>query len=414
MKKRYFTKLRRVALIYTVTALAVLSIVSALFYSRLADYRTSTRYSYELSFEQTAAAVSALSDTLEKCRYATGDMCFSLASEAFAEACAAKSALSTLPFSTVELEQTKSFLGTAGDFIHGICSGGAREFSDDVRADVTALSDTAAQFSAMLLDMRSALSCGNMEMDCRENRVENVLPAAATRLLSAGFADMEESFPALAQLRSYTAPSAAAGTQYADADGAKAAVSKLLGVSKDVLREECSYSDGSVGLSRGSMFIRADASRIISMSDSRLVSSSGVSDKRAAAKAGEFLRTLGLGEMRESGRRNNGNVLYLSYLAADGDALCTDCSAEVGIALDNCSVYSYRAPDGDAATGAEWLLDADAAAAALPQQLSVLGSRKLICGGVPCYEFSCTDGEREIKICVDAEYGRQLSIEVSR
>ena len=122
------------ALVYAAAALAVLSLLTALHYTRLSVYRTAARYSYELSFEQTAAAVNALSDTLEKSRYATGELCRSLASEAFAEACAAKAALATLPFSTVEMEQTKSFLGTTGALMHTLCERSG-EFTDDERAD---------------------------------------------------------------------------------------------------------------------------------------------------------------------------------------------------------------------------------------------------------------------------------------
>ena len=126
-------KLKRVFGVYAVSAFAVLAILAALFAAHLRDFRCETRHAYELSFEQTAAAVDALSGTLEQCRYATGELCHGLASEAYAQASAAKSALSTLPFSTVEMEQTKSFLGTAGDFMHGLCARSG-EFSDDERA----------------------------------------------------------------------------------------------------------------------------------------------------------------------------------------------------------------------------------------------------------------------------------------
>ena len=93
MKDKHKRKLRRVLAVYAVSAFAVLAILAALFAGHLRDFRTAARYSYELSFEQTAAAVDALAGTLEKCRYATGELCHSLASEAYAEACAAKSAL---------------------------------------------------------------------------------------------------------------------------------------------------------------------------------------------------------------------------------------------------------------------------------------------------------------------------------
>ena len=67
-------------------------------------------------------------------------------------------------------------------------------------------------------------------------------------------------------------------------------------------------------------------------------------------------------------------------------------------------------PEGEA----EWPLGPEAARAALPEAVTVLGTRKLISGGVPCYEFSCADGERRVKITVDARYGRELGIEVKK
>ena len=179
-------KLRRVLGICAVSAFAVLAILASLFYAHLRGLRSEARHSYELSFEQTAAAIDALSGTLEKCRYATGELCHGLASEAYAEACAAKSALSTLPFSTVEMEQTKSFLGAAGELMHGLCARSG-EFTDDERGDIRSLSDTAAAYGALVQEMRSSLGCGDLELDCREKKLQNVLPAHGARLLSAAF-----------------------------------------------------------------------------------------------------------------------------------------------------------------------------------------------------------------------------------
>ena len=61
-----------------------------------------------------------------------------------------------------------------------------------------------------------------------------------------------------------------------------------------------------------------------------------------------------------------------------------------------------------------WPLDAASAQAALPASLSVLGSRRVVLQGKPCYEFRCADGERQVTITVDAQYGRELAVEVER
>ena len=42
----------------------------------------------------------------------------------------------------------------------------------------------------------------------------------------------------------------------------------------------------------------------------------------------------------------------------------------------------------------------------------VLETRKLVSGGLPCYEFRCADGERRVTVTVDAQYARELAIEV--
>ena len=413
MNEKHKRKLLRVGGVYAVSAFAVLSILAALFAGHLREFRTAARYSYELSFEQTAAAVDALSGTLEKCRYATGELCHALASEAYAEACAARSALSTLPFSTVEMEQTKGFLGTAGDFVHELCTRSG-EFSDDERADIAALSDTAAAYGALVQQMRGALGRGELRMDSRERQVQNILPEDGTRLLSADFLDAEQNFPVCAELKTRAAAPAAPAEQYVDPAPARAAAAKLLGVAEELLRDEYGYADGSAAFSRGTVTVRADAQRALSLNDSRLVSESSVSDKRAAEKAREFLLSAGYENMQESARRKRGNVLYLSYNALCGGAPCTDCCTEVGVALDNCAVYSFRAPESMPEGELSWPLAAEAAQAALPSSLTPLDWRRVVFEGKPCYEFSCADGERQVKITVDAQYGRELAVEVTK
>ena len=413
LKEKQLRKLKRVLGVCAVTAFAVTAILAALFFSHLRDFRNETRNSYELSFEQTAAAVDALSGTLEKCRYATGELCHGLASEAYAQACAAKSALSTLPFSTVEMEQTKSFLGTAGDFMHGLCSRSG-EFSDDEREDIRTLSDTAAAYGALVLEMREGLGCGELEMDCREKRLQNVLPSDAPGMLSARFLDAEQNFPALGELKSYARADAAAPAQYVDPAPGRAAAAKLLGVNEELLRDEFSYADGSASYSRGSLSVRADADGVIALSDARLVGESRVSDKRAAEKARDFLAAAGYENMKETARRRSGNVLYLSFTAERGGVPYRDCRAELGVALDNCAVCFFRAPETMPEGELSWPLEASAAQAALPSSLTPLSSRRVVYAAQPCYEFSCVDGERHVTVTVDAQYGRELAVEVGR
>ena len=84
------------------------------------------------------------------------------------------------------------------------------------------------------------------------------------------------------------------------------------------------------------------------------------------------------------------------------------------MALDNCAVYFYRAPEGMPEGKLNWPLEPEAAQAALPDTLTPSASRRIVYRGKPCYEFLCADGERQVRVTVDAEYGRELSVEVER
>ena len=62
-----------------------------------------------------------------------------------------------------------------------------------------------------------------------------------------------------------------------------------------------------------------------------------------------------------------------------------------------------------------WTVDEETARAALPEGLSPRESRRLILkspGGqaLPVYAFSCRDGRRGVEICVSAETGKQVRI----
>ena len=80
-------------------------------------YRRTANESASLAYEETVRSVQTLSAVLAQTPYATDpEMCDRICCEAYACAAAAESAMSTLPFSTWELEQLSGFLNTAGDY----------------------------------------------------------------------------------------------------------------------------------------------------------------------------------------------------------------------------------------------------------------------------------------------------------
>ena len=137
-------------------------------------YRRTANESASLAFEETVRSVERLSGVLDKSVYATdSDMCDRICCEAYACAAAAESAMSTLPFSTWELEQLSAFLNTAGDYAYSLCGRG-EPFSGEQREDLKTMAATAADFSHRLLELREGLNGRELTMDSREKRLRNV------------------------------------------------------------------------------------------------------------------------------------------------------------------------------------------------------------------------------------------------
>jgi len=134
-----------------------------------------------------------MSELLDRCRYATGNICTQLCANSYGEAEAAISALSALPFSTAEMEETAAFLNTTADFLSELCGGEKRSFGDDVREDMISISDSSKELSEKIYDLRDSINTGDLTVDSREIHLRNI-EADEGRLLSDEFYDMEKGF----------------------------------------------------------------------------------------------------------------------------------------------------------------------------------------------------------------------------
>ena len=189
---------------YLTAALLALGFWAWTGHSRLADYRLAAKYSSGRAFDETVRSVEALSQALAKSVYAAdAGMCGRICSEAYANALAAETALSTLPFSTQELEQISAFLNVAGDYAYTLGYESAREgFSQEQLENLTELSASAAEFSDLLRQLQAGVGEGSVVMDSREVRLNNVDgQPEGTELLSARLAAYEQSFRAPAELK---------------------------------------------------------------------------------------------------------------------------------------------------------------------------------------------------------------------
>ncbi|MEI3063007.1 MAG: hypothetical protein V8S72_08770 [Oscillospiraceae bacterium] len=110
-------------------------------------------------------------------------------------------------------------------------------------------------------------------------------------------------------------------------------------------------------------------------------------------------------------------VARFEYICTDGEADCLDSGLSVAIALDTGEVYSFDADDDSDANPEDgrWHRSQEDARAKLPSGLEAESCRRVVIdsiGGKPtaCYELVCTDGEKQVKIYINAADGRQQEI----
>ena len=418
--KRY-TRILRIYAIAGVLTLALYAYVNSAYLDR---WRQTAAYSSALSFEETVRAVDNLSAALDKSLYATdGPMCARVCSEAYASASAAESAMSTLPFSTQELETLSGFLNLAGDYAHTLCVESARTgLSAEQRETLSTLSARADEFVQTLLSLRDDLNGGALRMDTREQRLRNVGSEPGV-LLSARLLDYESAFEA-PQTPDYDGKYAlteSADSGYLTEEEMRQAAAAFLDADPDELERTYDYEGlgGRVCFRLGDTFLCVSRGGVDSLSQARLVSDASISVEQAQAAAEEFLARQGYGPLVLKELRSNGTVAAMRFARVENDAVWLDNVVSIAIALDDGSVYSFNTADySNAESGAAWTLDADAAAATLPEAFTPLESRKVILtsdGGrkLGCYEFTGSGQNGEtVSICVDASDGLQRRITV--
>ena len=416
-------KVKQLIIIYTAAALVTLSVLSAVLYSKLADYRLTALYSSSGAFETTVSAVDGLSRSLKKSLYVTdATLGRSICTQAYANALAAEAALSALPFSTQELEQLSGFLNRAGDYAKSLGAQSGDKLSDEQKQQLKTMSDTAAEFSARLRDMQGRVNSGELIMDSREEQLQNI-GIEDTGKLSAELLGYEADFTAPEDFQydgQYsTRPEKERGKL--SEEQARALAAEAVGMEPRELKDEYGYEgeDGRRCYSAGNVLLCVSSRGLESLSQSRLVGSGSISAEQAEEIAQDFLKARGYDSLSLSERGGNGSVASFRFVPVQDGALRVDDYISVSVALDDGSIYSYDATRySDDAPEIDWNCGEETARESLPDSVSVSGSRKVIVqrpGGeyMACYEFDCTGSEGEsLRIYADGADGRQCRIQL--
>ncbi|MGX8692873.1 MAG: hypothetical protein ACSW8E_03855 [Clostridia bacterium] len=404
-------------------ALLALSLFSAVCWGHLQAFRRQTAVDADRAFEETAGALNDLSESLEKSRYAgDGPMCARICAEIYADAGRAGTALSALPFSTVEMEELKRFISLSGDYAYTLCREAAeRGFSDGQRETMTALSATAAELADAVRGMHGQLRDGVLTMDSREKQPANIIDRVPD-YLSASLGAYAREFPAAQKLVYHGQYSAREETPAEPVDEARAReqAAALLGCAPEELQVAAQAEDrGRMMLAVDGKTVTVTAAGVESLRDSRLVSESRLGEQEAKAAAEEALRALGYEGLRWEESTRRGEILELRGSAETEGVTGLDHEITVGIALDDGSLYALdlSAAGGEEAAG-DWPVTREEAKALLPEPLQLRQLRRVTIAGpdgqsVPCWELDCLDGTgRRVRVYVNAQTGRQEEIRI--
>ena len=284
------------------------------------------------------------------------------------------------------------------------------------------MSDTAAEFSARLRDMQGRVNSGELIMDSREEQLQNI-GIEDTGKLSAELLGYEADFTAPENFQydgQYsTRPEKERGKL--SEEQARALAAEAVGMEPRELKDEYGYEgeDGRRCYSAGNVLLCVSSRGLESLSQSRLVGSGSISAEQAEEIAQDFLKACGYDSLSLSERGGNGSVASFRFVPVQDGALRVDDYISVSVALDDGSVYSYDATRySDDAPEIDWSCDEETARGSLPDNVSVIGSRKVIVqrpGGeyMACYEFDCTGSEGEsLRIYADGSDGRQCRIQL--
>ncbi|MCR5575920.1 MAG: germination protein YpeB [Oscillospiraceae bacterium] len=414
-------KAKRLIAIYTAAAVLALAALAWASWDRLAFYRRETGYASSRAFEEAANAAGELSLTLRALAYVTDDaLGRRLCAQAAADARAAETALSVLPFATQELEQTQGYLNRCGDYAMSLVSQADGALGDEARTHLTELSGAAAALSGRLSELRALLSDGGAEMDSREKPLQN-LTGGDTPKLSALLLDCEAHFdpPEAFAYEGVFSPreSPAPGT-LSESETLKIAA-RAAGVEPRELKEERTAEgpEGRRCYSAGGLLVGVSARGLEFTAQSRLIGPASIGADEAPAVAERFLEENGFDGLRLDSAGDNGALAVLRYAPMQDGALRPDDGVTVSVALDDGSVYAFDAARYSAEPApVTWETDLETARAKLPENVSVVSDRRVIRkspGGTnrAQYEFICTGAEGEtVRIYIDAATGRQSEI----
>lgn len=350
---------------FLMVALIALSALTWVNYSRAAEYERFVNASYQHSFSELVTSMSQVDTALQKCLYATspsvaGPMCM----EVFGKAMTAQMSLGMMPFSTVELEQTASFISKVGDYAYMLSRSASRGqgYTEEEKANLKALSDTATVLYQNLNELQMEMAGGTLsfeELERAQDELDEAEQGQAPVSMNSSMRLIEGEFPEMPSLiydgpfsehLTTAEPKLLEGTGKLTPEEARKTAADFLGIAEGRVvvsavsegRLPCYYLTATAASGKLTLELSVMGGRVINLLSEREVGESGLSDEEAVARAKEFLERHDFAGMRESYFMKQDGIMTINFAYEQDGVLCYSDLVKVGVALDDGSIMTLE------------------------------------------------------------------------
>ena len=413
----------------------------SLYQSTLAYQRTIAN-SYLRAFSQVVASVDRIDSTMQKEIYVvTPAMVSVLSAEIQAEAATAQEAISELPYAIIELEQTAAFLAKVGDYASALSRSAAANgaLSEEEMGNLEALSSACSQLRERLNNLAGERTRGQMDLD-DVNDVEKRLSQMTEGgdiLAGSSYENVETNFPELPTMTydgpfsdhlASSQPKALEGLGEISAEEALIAAARCTGYRESIFslagevdgEIPCYTCTAPVDGGELTVWVTKAGGKVMSITNSRAVTSTSLSPDQGAMAAYEFLQRNGYANMVETYRYNNSGRLTVNFAYREDDVLCYPDLCSVTVALDTGSIVAFESTSYLSNHTQRTLelpaVSVDDARAKVSPKLDVLREQLALIPTdgefeVLCWEFVCEaeNGQHYI-VCINAATGAEQKI----
>lgn len=421
---------------YLSALFVVLVATAAIGAAQTRHYKTAYEESQQRALLELGEYMDHIESDLSKVIYTnTPPMLSKLSSSLWREATGAKSSLSQLPTSDLQMDNTYRFLSQIGEYAMALNRkvAGGGSISESERESLEKLLSLARSLCGQLATVSMHLDNGTLDFEQARDALSEGGKGVQALALGQGFSDAEQAladYPTLIYDGPFSdhinqkSPAMLQGKGNVTREEAAKIAAKFSGIAANNLQEDS--DEGGQMASYGFFYdtmtisITKAGGYLCYMLNSRFADEATLEAKDAISRASAFLKEMGFANMKDSYYAINDGICVVNFAQMEGDAVCYTDLIKVGVALDNGEIVSvdargYLMNHKERAIPTPKLIKSQAQQRLSPK-LTVLSSRLAFIptdagGEIYCYEFHCKgQKEDELLVYIDAQTGNEANI----